>query len=381
VSPTTKSRWWNGRSQRFTYFVGAVFLHLVIFVLVATVVVFQAQQPPSEATFLRLAIPKPPPPPPQPPAATGGTAANNLEPDITVAPTPAPLSVVTTSVSSFTLPSAKADLSRLPMPATKPSGTDLTGNNAPGSSAGADNPFGTTSSGGSDELVGFMYDFKQTSDRKPTGMTPDKYHAILTKFVAGGWNESSLENYYKSPNPIFASHVLVPDMDAGAGPKAFGLEKEIQPKMWIVWYRAKLSPPATGVYRFAGFCDDILLVRVDGQNVLDGSIDPVIPKFTRKTPWPNDWVYNRVPAQNYGKLRLGAPVSLTQGDPVDIDIIIGEQPGGKFNASLFVVSDGVDYPRDAGGEPQLPLFQTSPAPQKIEGDHPPILNSTDTWTK
>jgi len=242
--------------------------------------------------------------------------------------------------------------------------------------------FGSEQSSGEDELVGYMYDLKQTAEKKPTGMTPDQYHAILRKFVASGWDESLLSGYFKSAKPLYASQILIPDMDADAGPQAFHLQDAVQPRMWIVWYKAKLSPPASGVYRFAGFCDDILLVRIDGQTVLDGSIFPVAPGLKRKNPWPNDWIANRVPSENYGALREGDPVSLEQGIDLDVDIIIGEEPGGEFNASLFAVLDGADYPLDHGKEPELPLFQTGSSPiTHFDGVHPPINPQPALWEK
>jgi hypothetical protein len=210
-------------------------------------------------------------------------------------------------------------------------------------------------------------------------MTPDQYHQILSRFVRASWDESILAPYYKSSKPLYTSQILIPNMDSHEGPKAFGLEKEIQPKMWIIWYKGKVTAPDSADYRFAGFCDDILLVRIGGNTVLDGSINPVATQLDVVTPWPNKWVPSIPEIPNYGQLREGLVVSLSQGDPVDIDIVIGEEPGGQFNASLFVLRTDKTYPTNTAGEPLLPLFQLGKGDLPHGGVHPPVSDMPEPW--
>jgi hypothetical protein len=71
--PTRKSfpegKTWTDRISRSGYFFGAVLLHLIVFLMVATWVVFPAFKPPAE-DFTKTYLPAgaPPPPPPTPPA-------------------------------------------------------------------------------------------------------------------------------------------------------------------------------------------------------------------------------------------------------------------------------------------------------------------------
>lgn len=60
---------WTDRISRSGYFFGAVLLHLIVFVMVATWIVFPAFKPPTE-DFTKTYVPAgaPPPPPPTPPA-------------------------------------------------------------------------------------------------------------------------------------------------------------------------------------------------------------------------------------------------------------------------------------------------------------------------
>ena len=212
-------------------------------------------------------------------------------------------------------------------------------------------------------------------------MTPQKYRDVLKEFMKSNWDETVLAPYYKSPKPVFTTEILIPDMPASAGPAAFHLEKEVQPSMWIVWYKGTVAPAAAGNFRFAGFCDDILLVRVNGDLVLDGSITPLDPKrgAQLKTPWPNNWIENRVASQKYGSLRVGDRVQMEASDEAKIDIIIGEEPGGDFNASLFIENVDETYPPRPNGDVPLPLFQVGPGPAKHDGAHPPIADTPEPW--
>jgi hypothetical protein len=66
--PPTERPGWYDYVARSRYFFGALFLHFVIFVLVATLVIFPAFKPPVEdftKTYLPPSAPPPPPPPPQ----------------------------------------------------------------------------------------------------------------------------------------------------------------------------------------------------------------------------------------------------------------------------------------------------------------------------
>jgi len=363
---------WYGRLSRSGYFLGAVLLHLIAFLLVATLVIWKAPTPPdSSFQGVKILPSTPPPPPPPEPASSGGAAQNpQFEPQ--------PVVVLTTSVTTtFTVDSAKLNEAVAHLNALSPQGTGLT-QGANDSGQGAGSGFGSGTGTGND-LVGYLYDLKQTADRKPTGMTPDQYHQILSRFVRASWDESILAPYYKSSKPLYTSHILIPNMDSNEGPKAFGLDKEVQPKMWIVWYKGKVAAPASTDYRFAGFCDDVLLVRIGGKTVLDGSISPVATQLDVVTPWPNKWVPPIPEVPNYGQLREGLVVSFSQGDPVDMDIIIGEEPGGQFNASLFVLRNDKTYPTTTAGVPLLPLFQLGAGGVHPEGVHPPINDTPEPW--
>jgi len=87
-----KNQPWFEKFSRSGYFFGALLLHLIVFLMVATWVIFPAFHPPTEdftKTYLPPSAPPPPPPPPSPPTPQVSTKAVAAPQTIT-APTAAP---------------------------------------------------------------------------------------------------------------------------------------------------------------------------------------------------------------------------------------------------------------------------------------------------
>jgi hypothetical protein len=225
-------------------------------------------------------------------------------------------------------------------------------------------------------LAGTFYDLKQTKGRRPTGMTPEKYSEEILKFTEGGWNESAFSQFFKSPKQLYAQQILLPHMDASEGPKAFDLADKVQPKMWIVHYKATLIPPDSGRYRFVGKGDDVMIVRFDGNVVLDYG-QPDAGKLSswksssKPIMYPNVGAIGMMPGTWF-------EVSVVRKYP--IEILIGERPGGAFYADLLIEQQGASY-KKVSGNPILPLFRTSAAnPLKNDPQTmPPFDPSGPVW--
>jgi hypothetical protein len=348
---------WQQRFERSSYLIGAIFFHVVLFLLIATLVVFAPMLPHSESAFQQVSIAPPPKPPPPPPAPSAGGARNALEPATVVMPAPAaPTAIMSQAPISFDLPAPRMKAPNLPASMTTPIGASLGGHSGVGVSGdgGSSSVFGSPVSTGNSEMVGYMYDLKQTADGKPTAVTADSYSGVVDEYISHHWDESLLEKYYRYDKPIFAAHIFIPNMSANNGPKAFGAQDKIQPSRWLIHYRAKVAPPEPGSYRFWGIADDIIAVAADGRTVLVGNRpDMRMPKSAWKSTLPDG-------AQAAdGNLRAGAWVSFQAGESATLDVIIGERPGGQFNAFLLVEKMGETYPKDAKGHPILPIFQLS----------------------
>jgi hypothetical protein len=242
-----------------------------------------------------------------------------------------------------------------------------------GSGGGGINFFGLRSGKGG--LVGTFYDLKQTPDRKPTRMMGDasedtgkfntrskenmEYLENVRDF-ARVFSESRLSRYYRAKQQLVTYQILIPPMSAGGAPAAFSVEKEVKPRRWLVHYRGTVIAPRDGQFRFVGRCDDILVVRCNGRNVLDGSF-PV---------YQVDREMNEETVGETAKANKGKWIHLNKDQEIDLEIVIGETPGGSFWGYLLIEEKGVPAP--AGG---LPLFQvrSQPVPPNKWTSSPPLV--------
>ena len=210
--------------------------------------------------------------------------------------------------------------------------------------------FGSSGGGG---LVGSFYDLKQDRKRKPTGITgasTPRFHDIMRDAARSKFSTSVLGKYYKAPLQMSYTILAVPTMDANEGPTAFNVQKEVQPKAWLVHYTGRVAPPKSGKWRFVGFFDDALVVFVNGKVVFDGS-------------WEHCFQEPGV-RQNFGGPALANGKQAVAGNWVDlsgpfrIDILVGERPGGQVGGALMVERQGDSYKKRGDGSPILPIFST-----------------------
>jgi hypothetical protein len=201
-------------------------------------------------------------------------------------------------------------------------------------------------------LIGVLYDLKQRQDHEPTDVDPNDYTDIVHEFLSKDWDEAVLNRYYRVSKPLYTTQIFIPNMDADEAPKAFGAEKMVEPSRWIIHYKGQVSPPSAGTYRFWGIADDAMAVAVNGKTVLIACrLDMKMNELTWKPS-------GRDGAQAAdGLLRPGDWMDLKEGEIIDLDVIIGERPGGSFNAFLMVEKRGTAYEHDARGNPILPIFQ------------------------
>ncbi len=213
---------------------------------------------------------------------------------------------------------------------------------------------GSTVSGGND-FVGTYYDFNRRSNGGFYSMSTDEYQDIVLQFFLSGWDEADLSRFYRSPTKLYSTCFMVPKIPSDLGPEAFD-EAGAAGYCWGILYKGKLVHSSAIRFRFRGFGDDVLMVRVDGELVLAAS-------------WPGSsiqegcgWTSNSGDSETY---RLGAQgavvgdwITLEPGVAKDMEVFIGESPGGQFSAQLVVEVDGVNYKRNSYGGPILPMFTT-----------------------
>ena len=198
-------------------------------------------------------------------------------------------------------------------------------------------------------LIGILYDFKQTQKREPVTMDRHIFEKAVAQFINGGWDEGMLNEYYRVPRALYATELLIPTIDADTAPRAFGVEKTVEPRTWMVHYKGQAAAPSDGAYRFLGDADDFVAVAVNGETVLVST--------TAGTHLQVKWFAREADVQFHGKhggkYVAGDWINLRAGQPVDLDIITGESPGGQFRCMLAVQKKGVN-----NGD-EMPPFQLS----------------------
>ncbi len=253
-------------------------------------------------------------------------------------------------------------------------GTGAASNASSGGGGGGLSLFGLRTGGAG--LVGTFYDLKQTTTRQSTNMTPDQYGRIMVQFADGGFNTSLLGRFYKADRPVYATRFWIPIIDADQGPAAFQLQNLVQPKMWCVHYRGQVTPPESFTFHFVGAGDDIMMVRFNGRLVLERN-------WSAFTNWraQANYDYPDLPHPN-GGFAKGNAITVEAGKSYPIEVIIGEQPGGKSYAALLQEVDGATYDKDARGNPILPVFRMSadkPAASTPERPYPPHRDDGPVW--
>lgn len=221
-------------------------------------------------------------------------------------------------------------------------------------------------------LIGTFYDLKQTQRREPPA-DHKEYSDVVEEFLANGWDESVLNRYFRASQALYTTQIFIPRMRADAAPKAYGVEKIVKPSAWVAHYKGQVSAPEDGTYRFVGGADDVLVAAVNGKTVFSYVLWKVkLPVWNQEDKdfsmkgggWP---------------MIAGNWFEVKKGEPFDLDILIGERPGGEFEAFLLYQKKGAAYSLDNDGKPLLPIFQLAHYDTPAGGQAPKFLKGSEIW--
>ena len=230
-------------------------------------------------------------------------------------------------------------------------------------------------------MIGMFYDLKQTQDHKPTTIDPTAYFHVIDEFLSKGWDESVLNHYYRSSKPIYTTQIYIPYTNSDLAPKVFGLEKEVKPALWIAYYKAQVSPPETGTYRFVGAGDDVIAVAIDGKTVLAAPLRDPTSSLIPLTKWKTSDPGGSQAGTGGENFCNGDWVTLKRDEPIDLEVMFGDCPGAIYSAFLMIEEKGKTYAMAPDHHPILPIFQVAPynTPQSRGEVAPVFATGFPTW--
>ena len=283
-----------------------------------------------------------------------------------------------------------------------------------------------------DMLQGVVYDLKQLRNGRPNkdfsdvsrdGGFIDANIAPTLKavqpFVNGSWQKSNdvngrvnytaLNAYYSPAARVWNSCFYIGDTPSETAPQAFGCPNEVNPNCWICIYSGYVVAPFSGKFRFVGFGDDFLVVRVNQKIVFDygrlsatlgaamgtekrstlvssseadsekkktqskNPIERIMPTIDKSGSGTGSGSGASFYSKNKLELRSteymntnstfgsglasGAVISVRQGEVIPIEILVGDA-GGNFNYVLFLERLDANGKAPEQGKPLL-LFRTS----------------------
>jgi hypothetical protein len=243
--------------------------------------------------------------------------------------------------------------------------------------------FGAKGGTGGAGLIGTFYDLKQTAGGSSTKMADRSgiplYRETVREFIERGWSPSTFSRFYKAPDALVTGQLYIPSMGADGAPKAYGVEKKVQPSRWVVHYKATVEIPSNMPFRFVGSGDDWLIVRWNRKVALDDGYESfTVSKDARSgqifykdfgQKQDDEVRIDRSPG-HLNRLKAGPWISgHKKGDKVEMEVVMGETPGGVFDVYLAIeVAKSPDRTNNTFvGEGKLKLFRCSsdPVPEEL----------------
>jgi hypothetical protein len=290
--------------------------------------------------------------------------------------------VVDGPARNFVLPDSSTEMMNVSMPSTMTAssgegggagggsggglGPGMGPGTGPGSGPGLGNAFiDTTPFGSKQEFAGAMpgrfYDFKQTRQGKPVEgyevASREHFTERVLKIQDADFRPTAFKKFFEAPDPLYLSQIAIALTDAGSAPKHFNVADKVKPSGWLIHYHGNVVADRDIIVRFVGVGDDYLSVFVKGRprminawpdirSTVMGRWKPDEPAESEATPLPGC------------PLVIGDWVKFRRGEKVELDIAIGERPGGKVGFVLMVEEKDAQYRTMSNGAKVLPLFTT-----------------------
>ena len=214
-------------------------------------------------------------------------------------------------------------------------------------------------------LIGRLVDFKRDGSgavRKDYGAW-QTYWSDAKSLVDANFSPAAMGRFFQPSNRVALTHLWVEPQASENGPKAFGAEGQMEPSGFAVYYRGVLQANTTKRYRFWGYFDDFMLIRVNGKTVMDAEWNSGGLKPGHLTGWTTSdpAAVGRVKCpQRGGQMTPGDWFAVSAREPVTVELLVGERPGGQVGGLLLIEEEGVEYAVAEDGTRVLPVFCSRP---------------------
>jgi hypothetical protein len=220
---------------------------------------------------------------------------------------------------------------------------------------------GTSGGGGPVSIFGFhgngaglngtFYDYKMNQVYQPVkGMDANVFATIVKNVLptSGTWHPEKPYVHFTPATKLRGKYFMVPAIQSEEAGAAFQSPRS-GPGLWLAVYRGSFSSPVSGTFRFVGFGDNVMVVKLDNSNVLDASDH-------NYTGARHEELGNiSFPNKDATPLYAGEWFQLTANETRSIAVAVGDE-GGIFCAGLFIQPKETPYVQGDRGVPKLPLF-------------------------
>jgi hypothetical protein len=231
---------------------------------------------------------------------------------------------------------------------------------------------GTRSLAIGNDFEGTFYSFELDRRGRFAPISVPGANAIVKKFIDSGWNTRVFAPYYRSPQKLYTTCLMIPPVVSEIGPEQFGvnLGEGVSPAFWMIHYKGKIARPEGGRFRLWGGGDNYLIVRVNKKIVLQADYRQLKHGAVAFGNQLANWASTDERTGEYrfgmGWVTIGDWFELEPGEPVEMEVLFGDWWGGLFEAMVNVEEEGVDYDENREGMPILPAFKTAEIPESLK---------------
>lgn len=221
---------------------------------------------------------------------------------------------------------------------------------------GDEGGFGTVIGGGQNVegcLIGILVDLKRDGDGNKISYDKNKSWGQLKELAAANFSAKALSKYYVPNKKVALTKVNIsPSTLAEVGPECFGA-KDFGGSGWMAYYVGELKPVEKARYRFVGYFDEFIVVKINGKVVLESAwgygMQHKLNPSTNAGPvagWkPSDseYVGKWQAPQGNSLMTVGDWFEADVNKPLKIEIALGETQGGICCGALLIQKEGVEY--------------------------------------